>query len=318
VNPNVRLTDLGPRPRVNRALDDLTWGYESPTFEALGLRFRIQTTDRDLGEYLGSVLAPLASSGPAAHTYTILEATIGDRRRHRIYIDGHRLLSAEAPGMVVATFLWHINTAVVDTSAAWLLLHASAAELDGHTVVMVAPMESGKTTLVAGLVRAGLRYVTDEAVAIAPDTGLVHPFHKPLSIGPGSFDVLADLAPTVAADVAPYLSYQWNVAVDGIRPDALAGVSRPAVIVMPAYNPNASTELAPASRGETLVAAATNSFNLRTHGEDGFHLLADVVSKCACFRLTVNDLDEAVEAVIDALSTTTGGIPHEAAGVNAG
>ena len=48
-------------------------------------------------------------------------------------------------------------------------------------------MESGKTTLVAGLVLAGLRYLTDEAVAIRPADGGITPFPKALSVDHGSW-----------------------------------------------------------------------------------------------------------------------------------
>ena len=43
-------------------------------------------------------------------------------------------------------------------------------------------MESGKTTLTAGLVRAGFDYLSDEAVAFDWDTLDIVPYAKPLSI----------------------------------------------------------------------------------------------------------------------------------------
>ena len=82
-----------------------------------------------------------------------------------------------------------------------MLVHAGAVEWDGHAALFPAPMESGKTTLVAGLVRAGARYLSDEAAAIDPETLLVHPFPKSLTIGAGSWEVLADLAPAVDPEV---------------------------------------------------------------------------------------------------------------------
>jgi hypothetical protein len=294
--------DLPARPLTSALLDRMAWGYVTPTYAALGLRFRIRTTNPAVGAYFADILQPMAADGAAAHTYSVVEReTRSGLDRYRIYLDGHRILSASAPGMVVATLLWHLNVAVVDTSGDWLLLHASAAELDGATALFVAPMEHGKTTLVAAMVRAGLRYVTDEAVAIDPSTGLVHPFHKPLSIGPGSFPVLPELEPSIPADVEQYLSPSWNVSVSALRSDALAPVSRPAVVVLPRYDPDSSTQLEPITKAEALVELAGNAFNLADHGPSGFATLADLVRGCDCYRLTVNDLGSATELVVAAL-----------------
>ena len=56
-------------------------------------------------------------------------------------------------------------------------------------------MESGKTTLTTGLVRAGFCYLTDEAVSFDWETGVIEPFPKPLSIDPGSWFLFPELEP---------------------------------------------------------------------------------------------------------------------------
>jgi hypothetical protein len=59
----------------------------------------------------------------------------------------------------------------------------------GSAILVPGRSRSGKTTLVAELVRAGATYLSDE-FAVLDSRGRVHPFAKPLSVrGPGGCDV---------------------------------------------------------------------------------------------------------------------------------
>lgn len=62
-----------------------------------------------------------------------------------------------------------------------IFVHAGVVAYDGHAIVIPGTSFSGKTTLVAELVRAGATYYSDE-FAVLDDEGLVHPYPKPLSI----------------------------------------------------------------------------------------------------------------------------------------
>jgi hypothetical protein len=60
-------------------------------------------------------------------------------------------------------------------------VHAGAVGYKGKAVIVPGMSFSGKTTLVAELVRAGATYYSDEFAAL-DENGLVHPYAKPLSI----------------------------------------------------------------------------------------------------------------------------------------
>jgi hypothetical protein len=51
----------------------------------------------------------------------------------------------------------------------------------GRAILLPGASRSGKSTLVAALLRAGARYYSDEYAVLGPD-GLVYPFARPLSI----------------------------------------------------------------------------------------------------------------------------------------
>jgi len=62
-----------------------------------------------------------------------------------------------------------------------IFVHAGVVAHQGRAIVIPGKSFSGKTTLVAALVRAGATYYSDEFAPIDRD-GLVHPYAKPLSI----------------------------------------------------------------------------------------------------------------------------------------
>lgn len=68
-----------------------------------------------------------------------------------------------------------------------VFVHAGVAAIDGRAIVVPGSSFSGKTTLVAELVRAGGTYFSDE-FAVLDAAGRVHPYAKPLSVRDGGFE----------------------------------------------------------------------------------------------------------------------------------
>jgi hypothetical protein len=276
--------------------DAQPWTYETGRFLALGHDFSVRTSDPDLGRYLDSLFGSLHSSGRAAHHYLVVDRGATEVYPYELHFDDVRITRTASPSVVLSVLLWHINRRVVEASPEWLLLHAAGAEIGGRAVLLPARMESGKTTLVAGLVRAGMRYLTDEAAALDPATLTIHPYPKPLSVDAGSWEVLSDLNPGEAVP-ALYRRDQWAVDVRSIRDDAIGRNSRAALIVSPRYIRGGQTAFSPLRKAEALFLLTENAFNLEEHGAGGFDALARLVRSCACYRLTVGDLDAACELV---------------------
>jgi hypothetical protein len=289
-------------------LDSLEWCPQLGPYRAVGFDFGVRVMDPALRGYLDKALETLGRGSKSrrrpAHVYSVVDAGPQARQRFSLYFDGLRIVRSPAPSLALSYLLWHVNRSVVRTGDDYLLIHASAAALDGRSVLMPAPMESGKTTLCSGLLRRGLQYVTDEAVAIDPKDGRIHPYPKPLSVDAGSWGVLADLKPDLSEEATTYLMGQWHVSPTSIRPDAVAGVTRARLVVSPRYRAGEKTKLEEISRAEAVLMLADNSFNFGLHGGDGLRALADVVRGCTCYRLTMNDLDEACDEVISLLERT--------------
>lgn len=283
--------------------------YATASFVALGHVFRILTTDRDVGAYLDHIYSGLAAPGsPSMETTTYWVVTTDDEPwPYSLHVDGRQIGSGSS-SYILDYLFWHVNRQAIERSDDLVLLHAAGVERNGVCIVLPAPMECGKTTLAAGLVRHGFSYLTDEAVAIDPSDLTVRPFAKPLSVDPGSWEVLADLEPTDHEAIRSLRPNQWQIPVTSIAPDALAQPRRPRLVISPVYRGGSTTEIQPVRRAEMLLTLMDLTFNFREQPTRNMDVLRSVLVGTDCYRMTVGDLEAACQAIIDLVD----GVPDTA------
>jgi hypothetical protein len=279
--------------------------YRTRGFRALGHAFTIEAESDRIGRYFERLLSGFAKVDEAEHRYLIRTTRDDDGNSSFEIVGVDELSGAEEQvatdasiGALAGTFVHHVNRVAIDAGYG-VMCHAGGVERDGIAVVLPADPESGKTTLTAGLVRAGFAYLTDEAVAFVDGTSTIEPFPKPLSIDAGSHHLFPELEPAPAPgdDAAP--SDQWQVPPDAIRARAVGGRCRARFIVFPKYEAEVATELTPLSRASALVELATNTFDFRDHPRRSLEVLGDVVRGAQCFRMAVGNLDDACALIAD-------------------
>lgn len=162
----------------------------------------------------------------------------------------------------------------------FLLLHASAVERDGKAIILTGESGSGKSTLAALLGEAGWRLLADEFVLIDPDTGLIHPFPRAISLKNGS---IAELERTVKdeARFGPLLRATPKGDLRHLRPaaDAIARMDEPAtpaLVLFPSFG--AGPQVAGVSRSELFIRLTQGSTNYIPLGERGFDCLTRLVT----------------------------------------
>jgi hypothetical protein len=275
--------------------------YTTRLFRALTHDFAVQTSDRSLASYLDALLDALSIAGePSGPHYSFVEEQLGPERVYSVFYGPSRLVQCTDPSVGLDWLLWHIQARAMSLSGQWLVVHAGAVAALGHAVLLPGPTGAGKTTLVAGLVAAGLGYLSDDAVPLSGSPPVAHPYARPLSLKPGTHELLAQLEPRAPSAVARHLGPQWHVPVSSIRPQAVAPSCRPAFVVAPIYEPGGRTRLEPMTRADALVVLIRNTLNFGVQGSSkGLVLLRDVVNGADCHRLVAADLDAACQAVLE-------------------
>ncbi len=146
-----------------------------------------------------------------------------------------------------------IRAHVALTAPDHVFVHAGAVAVDGRAIVIPGTSFSGKTTLVAELVRAGASYLSDEFAVLDAD-GRVHPYAKPLSIRPGSGPA------------------QTDVPVEDLGGTAADGPAPVAVVAITSYVPGAGWT--PARRGPADGALALLSHTVPAQSRPGAAIAA--------------------------------------------
>jgi hypothetical protein len=260
----------------------------NPVYGAHGHRFTVVTDERSLAARAERALATLRSANgtaPGSYRITRREGLLD------LAFEGELIGSRASEDSVLLLLHWHVNQRVIDTAAEHrTTFHAAAARSpSGNGILLPAPMESGKTTTVTGLLCAGWSYLTDEAAAVDLD-GTVWAYPKPLTIDRGSWPLFPHLEPPEVADTAS----SWLVTA----PEAGASVvERASVcsIVFPAYRRDEATDLTPLSPSEAALRLAQSTFQFDRHGARDLRCVSTLARTIPAYELTIGALDQAID-----------------------
>jgi hypothetical protein len=138
-----------------------------------------------------------------------------------------------------------------------VFVHAGVVGHRGRAIVIPGASFSGKTTLVAELVRAGAAYYSDE-YAVLDEQGLVHPYPKPLSIrarpGVGTHHAVESLGGAAGTDPLPI-----------------------GLIVVSQYRRDATWEPRQLTQGEAVLALFENTIPAQDRPEETMTALRQAV-----------------------------------------
>jgi hypothetical protein len=128
---------------------------------------------------------------PGVRPQARLEISAASANEMLLVDDGIERIRTEDAGQLMGAIqqamLEHIHSDVV-----WLgLIHGAAVARNNEGIGLLGPSGSGKSTLTAGLLSAGFDYLADDLIALSAPYGAIVPWPLPMSIKPGSLDVIA-------------------------------------------------------------------------------------------------------------------------------
>jgi hypothetical protein len=170
------------------AIDRLGWAG-GISIESYGARVGVRVSDPDALPLLLDRLPPGSQAKPlrtVERLYSLVVGGNGDGRVRRLnLLYGDHALLARSRGLEEAldAFAADVQLHVAEWARRRVFVHAGAVGWHGRAIVLPGRTFTGKTTLVAELVRAGATYYSDD-YAVLDARGRVHPFPRPLSIRP--------------------------------------------------------------------------------------------------------------------------------------
>jgi hypothetical protein len=270
-------------------------GHVARSFTCLGFVFSLAVDDPELRAVFDTAYSACASDDVPMTRLRVECAAERDEERVSLYIDDVLVLAAVARASLIDRVVWEVNQGVIRSRPQVLLLHAAAVELERRAIVIAARSGAGKSTLVAALVRAGLQYLTDEAVAFDPDTGSVVPYPKPIALHQDVWSLFPELA-SMPSGVSRFVSTVRYV-IPAELGGGVGGASTPAMVILPSRVPASRARMYPLSRAEAAMSLAEQAFSFLDAGTAALRLLARMLQGCDCYRLEYDDLEDAAGAV---------------------
>ena len=234
---------------------------------------------------------PTANEPPR---YTFVTSTDDVGQLHVTVVVGSETLIYElTAASAVDYFFWHVNTESMRRSGSYFLVHSGAVRApSGEGILLPGTGGSGKSTLVAALVRAGFGYLSDEAAAIDPVSGDVCPFPKALTLKSGSFDVFPDLRPPESRPITDH----WHLPPDALRPGSQAEATTVRLIFFVTYRPG-DTELSPLSTAEAVKELWSNSLSTAIYGRRSLTVLGRLARGADAYVLRYANLADAIDVI---------------------
>jgi hypothetical protein len=150
-------------------------------FDIYGVRVALGASDREALDQLVALLP--AGANPCDPATVDRRFTLIEVRESIWQYEAGNGRSPMFPDLqlVITMVDTELRNYVASTSSDRLFVHAGAVAYRGRAIVIPGKAFSGKSLLVAALVRRGAVYYSDE-FAIVDQDGLVHPYARPLSI----------------------------------------------------------------------------------------------------------------------------------------
>ena len=186
----------------------------------------------------------------------------------------------EGRGEAVAVADARLRLHLAEHARGRVFIHAGVVGFRGRAIVVPGRSFTGKSTLIAALLRAGARYLSDE-YAVLDDRGRVHPYPRPLSLrAPGKRRGVRREAAALGAKV-------------GRRalPVGLIVVTRYAAGA-PRFTPAAL------SAGQAALALLDNAIAARSAPERVWPALRAAVASARAVRGDRGEADEAAGAIL--------------------
>ncbi|HET9830832.1 MAG TPA: HprK-related kinase A [Vicinamibacterales bacterium] len=267
---------------------------------------------------LGSFLVHVHSDLPLVHTYldtlyadfpiTADEAGHFDihllaghgvrrwiRRQANLIVNGERPFLPLPADLAGALFEWTINYCVGRDAHRFVAMHAAVVERDGRALVISGESGAGKSTLCAALVLDGWRLLSDEFALLDPDTGMLSPLPRPVSLKNASIEIIKKRGRDLVfgpegIDIEQARFVHMKPPASSVRRASETAV--PALAIFPRWRNSASTTLTKVAKAQVLLRLADQSFNYNYLGVRGFEAIAGLARRVEGYELEYSDLDD--------------------------
>jgi hypothetical protein len=267
-------------------LNRLDWA-ESITLSSFGVRAGVRVNAPGLLRHVLPLLPPGWKKSRRVivqRLYSLVAAQgserAGARRLHVLYADSMRVAREAALDQMLAALESDLHRFIAEAASDMTFLHAGVVAWQGRAIVFPGRSLSGKTTLVREMLRLGATYYSDE-FAVVDDSGLVHPFARPLGIREDS------------SYAQKKYSAEGLGAASGVKPLPMG------MAVICNYEAGTRWQPAPLSRGQGALELLGNSVAARSQPQQTLKRLQKLVSHAVFIQGRRGEAHEVAGSILD-------------------
>lgn len=266
-------------------IDRLGWAAGF-SFRAYGLLIGVRASRADVLADLRSCLpfgAEITDEVEVDYLYSIIVGGPDERGRvrrfHVIYADAVQLGRNTSWDGLLEAFATDLELFVAEHARGRVFVHAGVVGWQGGAIVLPGRTLSGKSTLVAELVRAGATYFSDE-FAILDEEGLVHPFQRPILL---------------RSRTVPGAAKRTPQDLRACRPAEAAPVG---CVLLTRFRTGARFRPRPISPGAACLEILKHTLSARTQPELVLPVLSAVTERAHVYRSPRGEAAEVAPAVL--------------------
>jgi HprK-related kinase A len=251
--------------------------------------------------YLETLYAdfPISSHADGGHFDINVLAARGVRRFIRpqanLIVNGERPFLPLPADLAGALFEWTINFCVARDAHRFVTMHAAVVERNGRALIVSGESGAGKSTLCAALVLDGWRLLSDEFALVDPETGMLSPLPRPVSLKNASIEIIRGRGRDVVfgpegVDIEQARFVHMKPPAASVQ--RAGEPARPSIVIFPRWRSGAPTVLTPVRKAHVLLRLADQSFNYNYLGVRGFEAIASLARRVEGYELEYGDLDD--------------------------
>ena len=222
------------------------------------------------------------------------------RRRYVVLGDGEAFGEEVRRREVLPYLEWAVNWRLMARCTNHLLVHAASMARNGRGVVFAGQSGVGKSTLVAGLLARGWKYLCDEFAMIETDTLRLLPFPKAVCVKASAFDLIERLNLRLCGNrhyikvLKGAVSY---ISPSDLPPGAVANPCRVRHVVFPRYTGHSKVRVRPVTDARAAFMLTSHTLNREVLGERVATTTSRVARDAQCVILESGDIGEACDLV---------------------
>jgi len=275
-------------------------------FKIFNFPIRVESESRQFLEDFGNIFHYFKVAGPNLDLINCISFRVSIDHTSSIASGSDVIYRSSDYRYILEYLEYNIYTLLIDRLSNYYLIHAGVVAHNDKAIVLPASSGGGKTTLIAGLIKNGFRYLTDEIGVIDPHTLEVYPFLKPLNMKIGSLPLFDNFEPEMELIDKNEMSIEDKIHHVFVKSASVRTINKPVAvgkIVFVQYSPNEKSTLTPISRANAIFEMAKCSFNQFRFKDEGIAILDRLARGCECYELKFNQVGDAVNLLRSHLKT---------------